>query len=306
MPRVPLGCGAGMRRHDIIGAVALALWAFLGLLTRMAAGIPPFQLTAMGMAVGGIAGLLVVLARGRGAALRQGPLAWAHGVGGLAGYHALYFAALTLAPPVEANLLNYLWPLLIVLLSAPVLGMRLDVRRLAGVALGFAGCALLLGGGAGFAPAAWPGFLCAAAAALVWALYSVTARRLSAVPTEAVAGFCLGAALLAGLAHWAFESTTMPDARQWVAVLLMGLGPLGAAFFLWDAGMKRGDPRLLGTLAYATPVASTALLLAAGAGEAGWRVFAAAALVAGGGLLAAGGRARVADPAEPIQMSSSP
>ena len=290
----------------MIGAVALALWAFLGLLTRMAAGIPPFQLTAMGMAVGGAAGLLVVLARGRGAALRQGPLAWAHGVGGLAGYHALYFAALTLAPPVEANLLNYLWPLLIVLLSAPVLGMALDARRLAGVALGFAGCALLLGGGAGFAPAAWPGFLCAASAALVWALYSVTARRLSAVPTEAVAGFCLGAALLAGLAHWAFERTVVPDARQWLAVLLMGLGPLGAAFFLWDAGMKRGDPRLLGTLAYATPVASTALLLAAGAGEAGWRVLAAAALVAGGGLLAAGGRARVADPAEPVQMSSSP
>ncbi len=122
---------------------------------------------------------------------------------------------------------------------------------------------------------------------MVWAVYSVTSRRMAAVPTEAVAGFCLATALLAGLAHALFETTVAPDATQWLAVLLLGAGPLGAAFFLWDAGMKRGDPRLLGTLAYATPVASTLLLVAAGEGALTWRAAAAALLVAGGGLLAA-------------------
>jgi drug/metabolite transporter (DMT)-like permease len=294
-----------MNRHDLAGCGALALWAFLGVLARLAAGIPPLQMTAMGMAVGGIAALLVVAARGQLGLLRQGGLAWAHGVGGLFGYHALYFAALALAPAVEANLLNYLWPLLIVLFSAPILGMALGPARLAGVALGFAGCALLVGGGAGFPAGAMPGFLCAAAGALVWSLYSVTARRMAAVPTEAVAGFCLGAALLAALAHLAFEPTVWPDLRQAGAVVLMGLGPLGASFLLWDIGMKRGDPRLLGTLAYAVPIASTLLLLATGEGQPGWRVLAAALLVAGGGLLAArGGRGRRAVPAA-SQISSS-
>jgi drug/metabolite transporter (DMT)-like permease len=170
------------------------------------------------------------------------------------------------------------------------------------VALGFGGCALLLGGGAGFPAGALPGFLCAALGALVWALYSVTARRMAAVPTEAVAGFCLGAAALSAVAHLLSEPTVWPDARQAMAVLLLGLGPLGAAFFLWDAGMKRGDPRLLGTLAYAVPVASTLLLLAAGEGQAGWRVLAAALLVAGGGVLAAGGGRRAA----PVTPVSSP
>jgi drug/metabolite transporter (DMT)-like permease len=288
-----------MNRHDLAGCGALALWAFLGVLARLAAGIPPLQMTAMGMAVGGLAALAVVAARGRLGRLRQPGRAWAHGVGGLFGYHALYFAALALAPAVEANLLNYLWPLLIVLLSAPLLGLPLGAARLGGVALGFAGCALLVGGGAGFPAGALPGFLCAASAALVWALYSVTARRMAGVPTEAVAGFCLAAALLAALAHLVFEPTVRPDARQALALLLMGLGPLGAAFLLWDAGMKRGDPRLLGTLAYATPIASTLLLILAGEGRLGWRVLAAALLVAGGGLLAAtGGRGRRAAPAE--------
>ncbi|WPB85210.1 aromatic amino acid exporter YddG [Sediminicoccus rosea] len=274
----------------LAGIGALLLWAFLALLSKLAAGLPPLQLTAMSFFVAALTGLGVVAARGELGALRQGPLAWAHGVGGLFGYHALYFAALAYAPAVEANLLNYLWPLLIVLLSAPILGLRLGPRRLAGVVLGFAGCALLLGGGARFPAEAWFGFLCAIGCAFVWALYSVTARRLDRVPTGAVAGFCGGAAVLAALAHLVFEPSVMPDARQALAALLLGLGPVGAAFFLWDLGMKRGDPRLLGTLAYGVPVASTLLLIAAGAGAFTWNVALALALVAGGGWLAATAR----------------
>lgn len=274
-------------RASLAGIGAILLWAFLGLLAKLGEGIPPLQMTAAGMALGGGLGLALVVARGRAAALRASPAAWAHGVGGLFGYHALYFAALAWAPAVEANLVNYLWPLLIVLLSAPLLGLRLGARHVLGSALGFAGCALLVGGGARFAPEAAGGLLCALAGALVWALYSVTARRLAAVPTEAVAGFCLASAALALLLHLVFEQTVWPDARQALALLLLGLGPVGAAFYLWDIGMKRGDPRLLGTLAYGIPVASTLLLVAAGHGQADLRVALAALLVAAGGALAA-------------------
>ena len=269
------------------GCGALALWAFLAVLARGAAGLPPLQLTAMGFAVAGLLGMAVVAARGRLGALRQPPLVWAHGIGGLFGYHALYFAALAFAPPVEANLLNYLWPLLIVLFSAPLLGLRLGPARLGGVALGFLGFVVLLGRGAGFAAGTWFGLACALAAAVVWALYSVLSKRLAAVPTDAVAGFCLASAGLATAAHLALETSVMPDGRQALAALLLGLGPVGAAFFLWDRGMKAGDPRLLGSLAYSVPVASTLLLVAAG--EAAWepRLLWAVALVAGGGWLAA-------------------
>jgi drug/metabolite transporter (DMT)-like permease len=278
-----------MSAATFAGLSALALWTTLGLLTRLAAGIPPLQLTAMAFAVAAAVSLALVAWRGRLASLRQPPVVWLHGVGGLAGYHALYFAALALAPPVEANLINYLWPLLIVLLSAPVLGLPLGARRIAGVGLGFAGCVVLLAGGAGAGGGAqaWLGYLAALGCALVWAAYSVTARLFAAVPNEAVAGFCAAAALVSALLHLAFEGTVLPDARQALAVLLLGLGPVGAAFFLWDAGMKQGDPQLLGILAYAVPVVSTLLLVAAGEGAADVRVALAALLVAGGGLLAA-------------------
>jgi drug/metabolite transporter (DMT)-like permease len=279
-------------RATLAGCGALLLWAFLALFSRLAAGIPPLQLTAMGFAIGGTVGLAVVVARGEARALRQPPLAWAHGVGGLFGYHALYFLAFALAPAVEVNLINYLWPLLIVLLAAPIRGLPLGPARLAGVALGVAGCALLVGPGAAFPPEASLGFLAALGCAVVWAVYSVTSGlpRLARVPTAAVAGFCLATAALAAVLHLAFERTVMPDARQWLALVGLGLGPVGAAFFLWDVGMKRGDPRLLGTLAYAVPVASTLLLIAAGEGEMGWRVALATLMVAGGGVIAARAR----------------
>ncbi|TDH61419.1 DMT family transporter [Dankookia rubra] len=278
----------------LAGCAALLLWAFLALLARLAQPVPPLLLTGLAFAVGGTLGLLVVAARGRLGALRQPPLVWLHGVGGLAGYHALYFAALALAPPVEANLLNYTWPLLIVLLAAPLRGLRLGPRRLAGVGLGALGAVLLLAGGGtgGFGAGAPAGYALALAAGLTWALYSVLSGtpRLARTPTEAVAGFCLAAAAVTLAGHLAFEPPGWPGPAQWPAILLLGIGPVGAAFFLWDLGMKRGDPRLLGTLAYATPVGSTLLLVAFGEGRLGGSVLAAAALVVGGGVLAATAR----------------
>jgi drug/metabolite transporter (DMT)-like permease len=176
--------------------------------------------------------------------------------------------------------------LLIVLFAAPLLGMRLRWRHGVGTLLGACGCVLLLGGGVGGGQGAVLGYALAFAAAITWALYSVTSRLMASVPTEAVAGFCAASAILASIGHLAFESTVMPVGVEWVAILAMGAGPVGAAFFLWDIGMKRGDPRLLGTLAYATPVASTLLLCVAGYARWSAALGLAAFLVALGGVIA--------------------
>lgn len=276
-----------MRPATLAGCGAIALWAFLGLLSRAAAAIPPLQLTAMSFGVAAVLGVGVLAARGRLGDLRQPVRAWVHGVGGLFGFHALYFTALAWAPAAEANLINYTWPLLIVLLSAPLLGLQLTVRHLTGAVLGAAGCALLLAGGASLTATALPGYAAAVCSAITWATYSVLSRRFAAVPTGAVAGFCAASAVLAAASHFAFEPTAIPDTPAWIAVLVLGAGPVGGAFFLWDVGMKRGDPRLLGTLAYATPVASTLLLCAGGYAAFTATTLVSAVLVASGGFVAA-------------------
>jgi drug/metabolite transporter (DMT)-like permease len=269
----------------------VALWAFLALLSKAAEGVPPLELTALSFAVSAVIGLAVLGWHGRWGVLRQNGLAWAHGVGGLFCYHALYFAALGYAPAAEANLINYTWPLLIVLLASPVLGLVLSRWHAGGVALAALGCLLLTGTGLSGSGDALIGYGLAGAASLTWALYSVLSRRLGGVPTDAVAGFCAGAAILAGVAHLAFEHSVLPSRTAVLAVLVLGAGPVGGAFFLWDIGMKRGDPILLGTLAYATPVLSTVLLCLGGFAAWSPALVGAALLVGAGGLVASRGGA---------------
>jgi drug/metabolite transporter (DMT)-like permease len=252
----------------LVGGVAILLWSGLALLTAATGVIPPFELAALTFAVGGTLGLVVTLARGRLGALRQPPVVWLVGVGGLFGYHALYFAALRLAPPAQAGLIAYLWPLLIVLLSALLPGERLHPSHVLGAMLGFAGVVVLIGGAnGGFSPERQyaAGYALALCCALLWSGYSVLSRRLKDVPTEAVAGFCLATAALAAIGHALFEATVWPaTGQQAAAVLGLGLGPVGLAFYVWDIGVKHGDIRLLGVASYAAPVLSTLLLVAAG------------------------------------------
>lgn len=276
----------------LVGAGAIALWSALAVLTTSAGGLPPFQLTALTFLIGAIAGLAIVAIRPSGfSALRQSPAVWLHGVAGLFGYHALFFAALAFAPAAEANLLNYLWPLLIVVFAAFLPGERLKAHHLAGALLGLCGTLVLIatkgGIGAGFSASSAIGYLCALGAAVTWAAYSVSSRLFPAVPTEAVAGFCLGTAALAGLCHLAFETTVWPrHAGQWAAIIALGLGPLGLAFYLWDVGMKRGEVKVLGALSYAAPVASTGLLVLFGQASASWALGLAVILIVAGAAIA--------------------
>jgi drug/metabolite transporter (DMT)-like permease len=278
-------------RATLIGLTAILMWSLLAVLTVATGQIPPFQLAAITFAIGACVGPLTWIVRREAAgSLRQPLVAWVVGVGGLFGYHALYFLSLRHAPPAEAGLVNYLWPLLIVLFSAFLPGERLAAHHIIGAVLGLAGTIVLfLGKGlSGFAWEHAPGFLAAFIAAFLWAIYSVLSRRLKHVPTDAVAGFCAATAVLATLCHVMLEKTVWPETTgQWLALIALGIGPVGAAFYAWDNGMKRGDIRVLGAASYATPLLSTGFLIAAGFAEATATLAIAALLIAGGGVIAA-------------------
>jgi len=275
----------------LTGMLAILLWAGLALLTAASGEAPPFELAALTFSIGGALGLGFAAARGRLASLAQPWPVWLVGVGGLFGYHALYFAALRRAPPAQASLIAYLWPLLIVLFSALLPGERLTIRHIAGALTGFAGAVILFAGRGALAlssdGAALSGYALALCCAFVWSGYSVLSRRLKAAPTEAVAGFCLATAALAGLCHFVFETTVLPaNPGQWAAIVGLGLGPVGLAFYVWDFGVKHGDIRLLGIAAYGAPVLSTLILVAAGVARPTWPLAFACGLIVAGALVA--------------------
>lgn len=277
-------------RATLLGGVAVLLWALLALFTTGTAGIPPFELLALTFAVAFVLSMCVLAARGRPALarLRQRPSAWAASTAGLFGYHFFYFVALKNAPPVDASLIAYLWPLLIVLLSALLPGENLRWFHLCGGLMGLTGAALLVTGGGevAFRAEYAVGYAAAGACAIIWSTYSVTNRRFGDVPTDFVGGVCGLVAVLALLCHLLAETTVVPHGIQWLAILGLGIGPVGAAFFFWDHGTKHGHIQALGAFAYAAPLLSTLFLIAFGQARATWVVGAACALIVGGAVLA--------------------
>lgn len=278
------------RSATLTGFIAILLWSLLALLTVGSAPMPPLQLNATCFAIGGAIGLTWAFRNGGLAPLRQ--ISWkvyVFGTASLFGYHFLYFSALRMAPAAEAGLIAYLWPLLIVLFSGLLPGERLRAGHIFGALIGFAGAAsIVLGGAKGIRTESLPGLGLAFLCALTWSSYSVLSRRLGSTPTSSVAIFCVATSLLSLMAHLTLETTVWPvDALAWASTILLGLGPVGLAFYAWDIAVKQGDIQLLGVASYAAPLLSTFALIVAGVAQASLSLLLAAGLIAGGAALAA-------------------
>lgn len=281
------------RTHaTLIGFTAILMWATLALLTTLSGNLPPFQLTAMSFTLAALIGWVLCVRQGISLMqpLRLPPIVWAIGIWGLFGYHLFYFIALQNAPPVDASLIAYLWPLLIVLFSALLPGETLRWFHLIGAICGFVGAGLLVvkGQAIAFESHYLVGYLAALVCAVTWSGYSVLSRRFGTIPTESVGGFCAVTAVLAWICHLLLESTVWPLGWQWLAIAGLGLGPVGLAFYTWDYGVKNGDIKALGALSYTAPLLSTLLLLAIGQATASWRLAIACVLIVGGAVLASG------------------
>ncbi|KMN79869.1 permease [Chromobacterium sp. LK11] len=260
---------------------AILLWASLATLGAQTRSLPPFFVVGVCLLIGSL------LSVRRCRDWKVPPSTLLVGIYGLFGYHFLLFFAFRHAPAMEANLLNYLWPLLIVMLSPILLpGTSLHGRHILAGILGFCGAALIVSGGKlALSGGHLVGYLLAIGAAVVWSTFSLLTRRLPSFPNSAVGGFCLLSGLLSLLCHALFEPSVAPSAGQWLALFLLGIGPMGGAFFLWDRALKEGDPRQIGSLSYATPLLSTLLLIGSGQGQLNAVAMAAIVLILGGALL---------------------
>ncbi len=279
-----------MGRATLIGFCAVAMWALLALLTDASGQVPPFLLSAITFAIGTCVGLAARLVAPPKQRVKIPPQVWVIGIAGLFGYHFFYFTALRNAPPVEASLIAYLWPLFIVLGSALMPGESLRWNHVAGALLGLAGTVLIItkGGGLSFESRYAFGYAMAAVCAFVWSAYSLLSRRFPAVPTSIVTWFCLATSILSLACHFALEQTVLPATTgQWLAVLGLGLMPVGAAFYAWDHGVKRGNIQVLGAASYSAPLLSTIILIATGFAEPSLTTIAACLLITAGAVLAA-------------------
>lgn len=267
----------------VLALGAITLWGTLAGLGVSLRHVPPFLLTGIALLIGSL--IALPLSGFKLSVWRVPASTLALGVYGLFGFHFLLFVALRLAPPVQANLVNYLWPLLMVVLAPVFLpGMQLRVVHVLAALLGFAGAAIVIAGSAD--SASLPGsdtslwvYLPALGSAFIWASYSLLTRRVAAFPTAAIGGFALLSGLLSLGCHAWLEAPVTLSGFDWLLLSLMGLGPMGAAFFLWDRAIKTGDARHIGILSYLTPLISTAVLVLVSGKPITWRIGLAALMI---------------------------
>ena len=264
---------------------AIFLWASLAPLGVSLQHVPPFLLTGLALLIGSLPTWPSAM---------RNPSLWrisastlALGVYGLFGFHFLLFVALRSAPPVEANLINYLWPLFIVVLAPLLLsGMRLSWQHMLAALVGLAGAMLAITAGKPLSGAWSWGYLAALGSALIWASYSLLTRRVKPFSTAAVGLFGLISGALSLLCHLGLETAATITTADWGYIVALGIGPLGVAFLLWDRALKLGDPRQIGILSYLTPLLSTALLLLATGQAITSPIALAALLIIGAAILA--------------------
>ena len=257
----------------LIGSIAILLWSSLALFTTQANLVPPLLLLTLTFGVASLLFFIVYLVKGELKSSWSKTPKTAILMGGLGFYfyHFCYFYAFQHAPPVEAGLIAYLWPLLIVLMAGMTTGNSLSWTHLVGAVIAFIGTGIMLQSRASTSLIEtntnynWTGYAAAFACALIWSSYSVANRRFQSVPSSAVLWYCLITTLLAGASHMMIEAQSWQPsinfpASTWIAILGLGFGPVGIAFFCWDFGVKKGNLSLLGVLSYTAPALSTAWL----------------------------------------------
>lgn len=178
-------------------------------------------------------------------------------------YHAFLFLAFRLANPFIVNVINYLWPFLLILATPLFFSeKKLNRHHFFSALLCLIGVALL------FTDESQQkieitGFILAFFAALTWPLYSLGKAKFSSLPESvALPWSCLITSLLFFLlASFEGQTSLALDPRQALILLWMSLGPFGLAFYFWSLALKHGDPRWIGLISYLTPVLSTVLIL---------------------------------------------
>ncbi len=183
---------------------------------------------------------------------------------GLMGNNAFYLLAIARIGPAEANVVHYLWPVFLVALASVIHRRFPSRRQTLGVTAGFCGVAVALSPqmGTGFD---FYGVFLGACGALTFAVYSVV-RSLARVEIDVV-GPSLGLAGFGAMAaHFIFEPLYSPSAIEWIAIILMGVGPFTIANILWDKATREGATATISSMAFLTPLVAMALLGTLGLG----------------------------------------
>jgi drug/metabolite transporter (DMT)-like permease len=256
--RSGLAGGPNVRTYTLV-AGAVVLWASWPALATTVNPAPPLLVLGAAALIGFLFSFGLAVRQGATRAFAAVPIKTLVFVAaGLMGNNAFYLAAIARIGPAEANVVHYLWPVFLVTLAAILHRRQPSPLQMLGIACGFIGVAVALSPQMG-GSLDLTGVLLGACGALTFAVYSV-GRSFAKVEANVV-GPSLGLAGISALvAHFILEPVFWPTVEQWIAIILMGIGPFTVANVLWDKATREGSAATISSLAFLTPLVAMGLL----------------------------------------------
>ncbi len=244
---------------NFYAAVTIILWGAMPALAKdLLNALPNFET----LALSALFAFLFLLAVNR----REGALkklsaeeiftAASLGFLGLFLYSAFFYYGLARMTSQEACILNYLWPLMIVLFSCPILGEKLTRRKIFAVGMSFAGVIVVMAGGIeNFSSEKIFGALSCVIAAACYGLFSVLNKRRRLNQKLAMMIIWATTAACAFIAGYFLEQWTLPNLRQIVGLLWLGVMINAVAYLTWALALETTtNTARTANLAYLVPI----------------------------------------------------
>ncbi len=273
-----------------LGFIALFIWALTAVTTAYIKVLPTFEVLAIVFSVSfSFTALMLTYTRRWYVLRRQPKVLWLAGVLGIYGNDILYLTAFKYAPAAQADLINYLWPIFVVIFSGLLSNRTWQPKYFIAALLGFIGVYVLLtsAGSIGFDSQYSLGYALALLDAMVWTFYVLIAARYVDSPSEMIGIYCGIGAVLSAICHFNFEITVIPNALELLVLIFMGLTSQCLAYLFYDYALKYADATLLTTSAYLTPILSVLLLVLFGYADLSLSLLIATVFVVLGALLGA-------------------
>lgn len=171
-------------------------------------------------------------------------------------YYLVLFRAYDILPAQVAQPLNMIWPIVLVLISIPMLRQKVSWLSLAAMALSFSGVVVisLQGGEKAGDPENRLGIFLALSTSLTWALYWILNARSKTDPVARLfLNFVFSSIFLLALG-WTGAGSFPSTGWAWISASYVGFFEMGITFVLWMLAMqKAGKSDRIGNLVYLAP-----------------------------------------------------
>jgi drug/metabolite transporter (DMT)-like permease len=278
-------------KATLIGQVGLCMWAVVGALIALIKHLPTQEILLFVFSISFVVSVLLLSVTKKWHKVKsQKPALWLFNMVGICGTEALFILASKNAPQAEVNLINYLWPTLIILLAPLLPREKFHLKYLISAVLAFSGITILLTQGQGLSALDLGysmGYLYAFCCAFAWAIYTLTARYYTHQVPEAIGLYCGLGAIAILVMHPQLEFLVPPSTQDLLLLVFMGITSHNLAYMCWTHGVSYGNFKLLSLLVYLSPFISLGTLVLLDITLPSTHLWSSAALVCSAGVISA-------------------